>query len=58
VTAAVPANALISVGNSTLSGNSGYGFYNAGGTVKSLGNNFVSDNGMDVSGTITPVAPR
>jgi hypothetical protein len=57
VVAIAPANAVVSIGNSTLSANS-YGMYNAGGTLKSLGNNFVSDNAVDVSGTVTPVPPR
>jgi hypothetical protein len=58
VTGTVAANAILSVGNSTVSANSDFGMYNSSGTMKSLGNNFVSDNGLDVSGAITAITPR
>jgi Right handed beta helix region len=40
------------VSNSVVT-NNGYGFYNHGGTFRSLGNNHVSGNAPNISGTIT-----
>jgi nitrous oxidase accessory protein NosD len=51
------ARAVLSVGNSTISGNT-VGMYNGAGTLNSLGNNFVSDNTTHTAGLITTIAPR
>jgi hypothetical protein len=50
--------ALLTLGNSTVTGNATAGLYQtSGGTLESLGNNTVRQNGANV-GTITTVAPQ
>jgi hypothetical protein len=48
--------ALCTAGYSMATGNTEAGFFNSGGTFRSLGNNIVTDNTTNTSGTITPVA--
>jgi parallel beta-helix repeat protein len=48
--------AIATVSNCTVHGNT-YGFFNIGATLRTFGNNNVSDNGTSVTGTVTTVAP-
>jgi hypothetical protein len=52
-----PGSPLVVVSNSTISGNQVGVAQGAGGVVRSLGNNYIEDNGPDI-GTLTPSATR
>ena len=49
---------VLALGHSTLTHNTNIAMYNSGGTLRSLGNNFLSDNNTDSNGTITALAPK
>jgi hypothetical protein len=50
--------ALLTIGNSMVTDNSGFGLRQSNlGTIESLVDNIVRQNGTNTSGTITPVAP-